>query len=93
MTDEQLSALCERVRVCVHNVWQAIGVETVHAYQDCDEALPDSPALIEICLDANRMASYGGEHGAEVDREYEALEWKDKCAIFDALCRSMNLGY
>jgi hypothetical protein len=60
------AALVERLIPAVNACWQAIGSDVMEL---CGEDEPYSKEIaIEQCLDANRLAMYGGPDGPELDK-------------------------
>ncbi len=55
----------------IHNTWQAIGSDLLQGYEETGEE-PDNEAVVEGCIDADRIVVYGGEKGKEAQAEFRA---------------------
>jgi hypothetical protein len=55
----------------IHNTWQAIGSDLLQCYDGSDEE-PDNEAVVEGCIDADRIVVYGGEMGKAAQDEFRA---------------------
>jgi hypothetical protein len=55
----------------VQQTWQAIGSDLLQCYAETGEE-PDNEAVVEGCIDADRIVMYGGEKGKEAQAEFRA---------------------
>ena len=53
----------------VHHTWQAVGSDLLQCCEACDEE-PDNEAMVEGCIDADRIVVYGGPHGQAAQDEF-----------------------
>lgn len=56
----------------IHTTWQAIGCDAIAAVQECGEEMGNEEA-VEMCLDADRVATFGGKDGQAAQDEFRAL--------------------
>ena len=59
----------------LHNTWQAIGPDFLQAYEATGEE-PENEAVVEGCIDADRIVVYGGKGGKAAQDEFRALSAK-----------------
>jgi len=55
----------------IHNTWQAIGPDLLQSYEVTGEE-PDNEAVVEGCIDADHIVTYGGEDGKAAQDEFRA---------------------
>lgn len=55
----------------LHNTWQAIGSDLLQSYEVTGEE-PDNEAVVEGCIDADHIVTYGGEKGRAAQDEFRA---------------------
>jgi hypothetical protein len=55
----------------IHNTWQAIGSDVLESYASCSEE-PDNEAVVEGCIDADHIVTYGGPNGRAAQAEFRA---------------------
>ena len=60
----------EFVQAVIHT-WQAIGSDMLQACGECEEDA-DNEAMVEGCIDADRIVVYGGPHGQAAQDEFRA---------------------
>ena len=55
----------------IHTTWQAIGPDLLQCYEATGEE-PENEAVVEGCLDADHIATYGGPTGKAAQEEYRS---------------------
>ena len=55
----------------VNNTWQVIGSDVLACYEQTGEE-PDNEAVVEGCIDADHIVTYGGEQGKAAQDEFRA---------------------
>lgn len=55
----------------VNSTWQAIGSDLLQSYEECGEE-PDNEEVVQACIDADRIVTYGGERGKAAQEEFRA---------------------
>lgn len=87
-----LKALVAKLRGPVVQTWEVVAGDCYEVASECGEKLTNAMA-VETCLDANRMAMYGGEAGKEADKLLDqACRAGHYTQIFRAICRELKLA-
>lgn len=55
----------------VHNTWQAIGPDIMQCYEETGGEA-DNEEVVESCIDADRIVTFGGEGGQAAQTEFRA---------------------
>ena len=57
----------EVLRHPLHHVWNSIGHDMYDACAESGDVM-DAAYIIEVCIDANRLSTYGGDDGEAADK-------------------------
>lgn len=60
-------ASVEILRHPLHHVWNSIGYDMQEVCSESGDVI-DAAYIIEVCIDANRLSTYGGDDGEAADK-------------------------
>jgi len=55
----------------IHDTWQAIGSDLLQCYEATGRE-PDNEEVVESCIDADCIVTYGGENGQAAQDEFRS---------------------